>query len=76
MRVQTMQDPPIGARPVQVVPDERLYTYRQVCVALGIEKSKFYELVASGELRAVRMGRQVRVRPDQLRSYIESLPEA
>ena len=38
--------------------------------AIGISRSKIYELLASGELPSVRIGASVRVPVDALRAWI------
>jgi excisionase family DNA binding protein len=38
--------------------------------AIGIGRSKVYELLASGELPSIRIGSSIRVPLDQLRSWI------
>ena len=40
--------------------------------ALGLCRSKVYEMMASGELPTVRVGRAVRVPADRLRLWISS----
>ena len=40
--------------------------------AIGIGRSKVYELLASGELPSVRIGGSVRVPLDALRAWIEA----
>lgn len=37
---------------------------------LGIGRSKMYELIRSGEVPAIRIGRSVRIPVDQLRAWI------
>lgn len=39
--------------------------------AIGIGRSKVYELLASGELPSIRIGGSVRVPLEQLRAWIE-----
>lgn len=43
----------------------------EVARALGLGRSKAYEMMASGELPVVRIGRSVRVSADGLRRWIE-----
>jgi len=42
----------------------------EVARLLNLSKSKTYELLASGEIPAVRIGRAVRVRPEALMRYL------
>ena len=44
----------------------------QVAKALGVSKSFAYALMRRGELPVVRMGRAVRVRPQDLEDYIQA----
>jgi len=39
--------------------------------AIGIGRSKIYELISSGELPSVRIGGSVRVPLDKLREWVE-----
>lgn len=49
-----------------------LYRVEEVAEMLGLGRSKTYQLVASGELPSVRLGRCVRVPVQALRRWIES----
>lgn len=44
----------------------------EACRLIGIGRSKFYELVASGEIPAVRLGRRTLIPLDALRAFIEA----
>jgi excisionase family DNA binding protein len=48
-----------------------LLTAEEVAAVLNVSKRKAYDLAASGDLTAVRMGACVRVHPDDLAEYIE-----
>ena len=50
---------------------ERLLNYREAGELLGVSGSTVYSLVASGQLRAVKFGRSVRIDPADLRTYID-----
>ena len=50
---------------------ERLLTYKQVGEIIGMTDRTVFELVKRGGLRAVRIGRSVRVDPADLRAYID-----
>jgi excisionase family DNA binding protein len=52
---------------------ERLYTVREVQEILKVGRSFAYKLVQSGEIRAVRVGRCLRVRATDLEAYIAAL---
>ena len=60
--------------------DKLLYPIPEARAVLGnIGHSKFYEIVASGQLKLVKIGRRSFVTPDELRRYVDSLsdePEA
>jgi excisionase family DNA binding protein len=43
--------------------EQALMTVKEVGTELRLEHTKTYELVASGQLAAVRIGRSVRVKP-------------
>ncbi len=44
----------------------------EVAEAIGVGRSKVYELLASGQLPSVRVGASVRVPVDSLRAWIAS----
>lgn len=50
----------------------RLLRLDEVADALAVSRSMAWKLVACGELRAVRIGRAVRVRPADLTTYLEA----
>jgi len=52
---------------------ERLYTVKEVQEILKVGRSFTYKLVQSGEIRAVRVGRCLRVRATDLEEYIATL---
>jgi excisionase family DNA binding protein len=45
----------------------------EVAVFLNVSRSKVYELLASGDLRSVKIDRTRWVRGSDLRDYVESL---
>ena len=49
-----------------------LYTVAEVQEILRIGKSRAYQLVQSGEIPHVRIGKLLRVRADDLERYLES----
>lgn len=54
-----------------VVPAERrLLRVEDVARQLTVSRSMAWKLVAAGELRSVRIGRAVRVRPTDLEAYL------
>jgi excisionase family DNA binding protein len=55
------------------VEDRLLYRVTEVAVFLNVSRSKVYELLASGDLRSVKIDRTRLVRGSDLRDYVESL---
>jgi excisionase family DNA binding protein len=51
-----------------------LRTINQVAAYLGIGRTSVYRLVASGELKAVRVGQRLRFRPEDVDAYLERDP--
>ncbi len=51
---------------------QRLLTGAEVADILNISKPYAYRLMQTGEVPVVRMGRCVRVRPEDLQRYIEA----
>lgn len=60
-------------RPSTVPVDRMLLTVEEAAAAIGVGRSLMFELIAAGHIETVRVGRLRRVRPEQLRSYVESL---
>jgi excisionase family DNA binding protein len=54
--------------------EQALLTVKEVARALRLGHTKTYELIASGQLPAVRIGRSVRVTPQALRAFLDSHP--
>ncbi len=50
---------------------ESFFVPNEVCTILRIKLRKFYSLVRSGQLRAIRVGREFRVSSKDLDSYLE-----
>jgi excisionase family DNA binding protein len=40
----------------------------------GIGRTKLYELIRSGQIEAVKLGRRTLIRADSARNFIDSLP--
>ncbi len=53
--------------------DRMLLTVEEAAAALGVGRSLIFELIAGGAIETVRVGRLRRVRPEDLRSYVDSL---
>lgn len=60
-----------NAEPFQY-PIERLLRPEDVASILNVSRSYAYTLLQTGELPAVRLGRSVRVRPQDLENYIST----
>lgn len=50
----------------------RLLTAKEVATHLNVSRSFAYTLIQTGQIPAVRLGRSVRVRPQDLEAYIAS----
>ena len=69
-----MSDPagvPQQGRQPGVWQDLDLLTPDDVCALLKVRKSWLYDLVESGALEAVRLGKQLRFRPSVVARYLE-----
>ena len=51
--------------------DRMLFRADEVATLLGLCRSKIYEMLATGELPSIKIGRSVRVPADQLREWVE-----
>ncbi|WP_018263342.1 helix-turn-helix domain-containing protein [Methylobacterium sp. WSM2598] len=52
------------------------YTTPEACAALGIGKTKLFELLARGQIKAVKVGARLLFTDESLRNFVNSLPEA
>ena len=57
---------------IEEKPLSRLLNAQEVAAALNMGLSTIYMLVERGELPSVRIGRSVRIRPEDLEKFIES----
>jgi excisionase family DNA binding protein len=55
------------------VPERLLYPVEEALQLLGLGRSKFYEEVAAGRLRVVKVGRTTRVAAPDLDGYVALL---
>ena len=54
--------------------DQLLYTVAQSCQMAAIGRTKFYELVASGEIPVRKVGKKTLVAAADLKQWAERLP--
>ncbi len=52
--------------------DPGLLTVKEVALAVRVSPATVYRLVQAGELGAVRVGRSIRVKAEDLRAFLES----
>jgi excisionase family DNA binding protein len=60
-----------GQTEVVMFQDRLLLRPAETAEAIGISRSRAYELIASGEIPSIRVGGSVRVPVDQLREWIQ-----
>lgn len=53
---------------------EEYITVDETLRRFGIRRTKFYELIRSGEIEAVKMGTRTLVRIESVRAFIDRLP--
>ena len=51
---------------------EKIYTTQEVADQLKIKKSTVYELIKRGELKAAKVGKQIRISQEQLDEYLKT----
>jgi excisionase family DNA binding protein len=57
------------------IPSNKLaYTITEAVQLSGIGRTKLYEALTSGKLKAVKAGRRTLIFPDDLRQWLASLP--
>jgi excisionase family DNA binding protein len=54
--------------------DQLLYTIAQCCRMAAIGRTKFYELVANGEIPVRKIGKRTLVAASDLQNWVERLP--
>ena len=57
--------------PEKVMPQRLLLRIPEVAETLGIGRTKIYEIIATGELPTVRVGRAVRISVTTLQKWVE-----
>ena len=50
------------------------FTVTDACVMTGIGKTRLYELIAEGKLRAMKAGAKTLICAESVRAYLASLP--
>lgn len=60
---------------METTPTKLLITTEEAASVLGIGRTRMYELVRSGKVRSVTLGRSRRIRPEDLETYVEQLAE-
>jgi excisionase family DNA binding protein len=53
--------------------EKQLYTLPEVQEALSLGRSKIYELIGTGDLKPLRVGRAVRFRAQEIEEFVERL---
>jgi excisionase family DNA binding protein len=46
----------------------------EVCATVGIGRTKVYEAIGNGDLKARKVGNRTLILKDELRQFLESLP--
>jgi excisionase family DNA binding protein len=54
-------------------PTKLLLTTEEAASVLGIGRTRMYQLVRTGKVRSVTLGRSRRIRPEDLETYVEQL---
>lgn len=49
-------------------------TIAEACAACRIGRTRLYELIGTGEIRAIKQGRRTLVKVQDLQRFIETLP--
>lgn len=57
---------------MQVRPDEILLTPAEVQERLRVSRSKCYAILASGQIKVLRLGKLIRVRESDLTAFIDA----
>lgn len=52
------------------------YTVNQALAIANCGRTKFYEEITAGRIKTKRLGRRVLIRAEDLKAWLDSLPEA
>ena len=52
------------------------FSVAEACTSIGIGRSLLYELIASGDIPAIKLRRRTLIKSEDLKRYIASLPIA
>jgi excisionase family DNA binding protein len=72
VQMGAMQHTAIATRPSR----SRFLSVPAACVHLNISRSKLYELLAEGALKAQKLGQRTLLRLEDLDQFLEALPQA
>lgn len=63
----------VPSKPITTAgPGQPLLRIEDIAERLSVSRSFAWKLVAHGEVRSIRLGRAVRIRPEDLEAYIAS----
>lgn len=57
------------------VPTKLLISTEEAARTLGIGRTRMYELLRTGEVPSIKLGRSRRIRPEDLEEYVQHLTE-
>ena len=58
---------------METTPTKLLLTTEEAASVLGIGRTRMYQLVRTGKVRSVTLGRSRRIRPEDLQAYVQQL---
>jgi excisionase family DNA binding protein len=62
--------------PGRAPPDRLAYRVKEAADVLAISRSRFYELVAAGQIKVLKDGTRTLVRKSELEGYLDRLQQA
>ena len=51
--------------------EKQFFRIEEACVVVGLGRTKMYDEIAKGRVRAVKIGKAVRIPADELRAYVD-----